>query len=145
VCLAEKEKNTNFIVFDIRSTRSGLKPTISRIWDEHTNHYSINQVTICWRVPLNCRHGSFQTHFMVWVLINVEDPTVTVKCRTAIKALFLYLNLCLSVMLNNLLFSLPLIFIGAIRRDRMVVVSSNPLRRGVLDTTLCDKVFLQVL
>ena len=43
------------------------------------------------------------------------------------------------------LFTLPLIFIGAIRRDRMVVVSSNPLRRGVLDTTLCDKVFLQVL
>jgi hypothetical protein len=27
-------------------------------------------------------------------MLVVEDPTVTVKCRTAIKALFLYLNLC---------------------------------------------------
>jgi hypothetical protein len=25
----------------------------------------------------------------------VKDPTVTVKCRTAIEALFLYLTLCL--------------------------------------------------
>jgi hypothetical protein len=36
------------------------------------------------------------------VVLIVEDPTVTVKCRGAIKALFLYLNVCLSVMLNNL-------------------------------------------
>jgi hypothetical protein len=34
-----------------------------------------------------------QTHFMVWVMLIVEDPTVTVKCKTAIKALFLYFNL----------------------------------------------------
>ena len=32
-----------------------------------------------------------------WVMFNIEDPTVTVKCRTAIKAMFLYLNLCPSV------------------------------------------------
>ena len=30
------------------------------------------------------------------------DLTVTVKCRIAIKALFLYFNLCLSVMLESL-------------------------------------------
>jgi hypothetical protein len=30
----------------------------------------------------------------------VEDPTVTVKCRTEIKVLILYFNLCLSVMLD---------------------------------------------
>jgi hypothetical protein len=30
------------------------------------------------------------------------DRTVTVKCRIAIKALFLYFNLCLSVMLESL-------------------------------------------
>ena len=27
-------------------------------------------------------YGSFHIHFMVWVLIIVEDPTVTVKYRT---------------------------------------------------------------
>jgi hypothetical protein len=31
----------------------------------------------------------------------IEDPTVTVKCSTAIQALFLYLNLCLSVKLDS--------------------------------------------
>jgi len=30
------------------------------------------------------------------------SPTVTVKCKTAIKALFLYTNLCLSVKLDSL-------------------------------------------
>jgi len=38
----------------------------------------------------------------VWVILVVEDPTVTVKCRTAIKAPFLYSNLCLSVKLYSL-------------------------------------------
>ena len=33
---------------------------------------------------------------------SVEDPTVTVNCRTTIKELFLYLNLCVSVMLDRL-------------------------------------------
>jgi hypothetical protein len=32
----------------------------------------------------------------------VDDPIVTVKCKTAINALFLYLNLYLNVMLNSL-------------------------------------------
>jgi hypothetical protein len=41
------------------------------------------------------------THLMVWVLLIVEDPTVTVNC-TAIKVLFLYFNLCLSVILDSL-------------------------------------------
>jgi len=40
---------------------------------------------------------------MVWVIPIIEDSTDTVKCRTAIKALFLYFNLCLSVMLDSLL------------------------------------------
>ena len=38
-------------------------------------------------------------------LLIVEDPTVTVKCGTAIKALFLYMNLYLYVMLDSLSFS----------------------------------------
>jgi len=32
----------------------------------------------------------------------IEDPTVMMKYRTAIKALFLYFNLCLSVTLDSL-------------------------------------------
>ena len=40
------------------------------------------------RVPLNWR--LFHTHFSIRVILTVEDPTVTVKCRTAIKVLFLY-------------------------------------------------------
>ena len=35
----------------------------------------------------------------------VEDPIVTVKCRTAIKVLFLYIKMCLRVMLNSCSFS----------------------------------------
>ena len=46
--------------------------------------------------------GSFLTHFRELVLIIVVDSSVTEKCKTAIKALFLYLNLCLNVMLNGL-------------------------------------------
>ena len=34
--------------------------------------------------------------------IIIEDPTVTVKCRTTTKSLFLCLNLCLGVMLDCL-------------------------------------------
>jgi hypothetical protein len=30
-----------------------------------------------------------------YIGILVKDPTVTVKCRITIKALFLYFNLCL--------------------------------------------------
>ena len=32
----------------------------------------------------------------------IEGATVTVKCRTSIKGMFLFLNLCLSVMLDSL-------------------------------------------
>ena len=32
----------------------------------------------------------------------VEDPTVTVKCKTQIKALFLYFSLWISIMLDSL-------------------------------------------
>ena len=46
------------------------------------------------RVPLNCRRGRFT--------LIVEDPIVTAKCRTAIKAMYLYFNLRLSVMLDSL-------------------------------------------
>jgi len=42
------------------------------------------------------------------MLINIEDPTMRVKCRTAIKARLFYFNLCLSVMLDNRSHSLQL-------------------------------------
>jgi len=35
-------------------------------------------------------------------MLIIEDPTVTVTCRTAIKVLFLYFILCLTVMLDSL-------------------------------------------
>ena len=35
-------------------------------------------------------------------MLIIKNPTVTVKCRTAIKALFLYFNLCPSVKLGSL-------------------------------------------
>jgi len=38
---------------------------------------------------------SFHTHFRVQVMLIVEDSIVSVKWRTAIKALFLYFNMCL--------------------------------------------------
>ena len=35
-------------------------------------------------------------------MVLFEDPTVTVKCRTAIKELLFHFNLCLSVMFDSL-------------------------------------------
>ena len=40
---------------------------------------------------LNCRIGPFHTNFRVRDIIIVEDPTVTVKCWTAIQEMFLLL------------------------------------------------------
>ena len=44
-------------------------------------------------------------HFNVRVILIIEHTTVTLKCSTAIKARFLYFNLCLSVMLDRLSYS----------------------------------------
>ena len=39
--------------------------------------------------------GPFHTHLRIWVILIVEDLTVTVECRTAIKVMFFtFLNLC---------------------------------------------------
>ena len=57
--------------------------------------------------PLKGQIGAvFQTHCRVCVLLIIGYPTVTVKCRTAIKTLFLYFNLCQCVTLNILLWSI---------------------------------------
>jgi len=37
-------------------------------------------------------YGSFYTHFSVWVMLMIKDLSVAMKCKTAIKALFLYFN-----------------------------------------------------
>jgi hypothetical protein len=39
-------------------------------------------------------------YFFLAVVLTIEDSIVIVKCRIAMKALFLFLNLCQSVMLN---------------------------------------------
>ena len=44
----------------------------------------------------------FHTHFRVRGMLIIEDPTVIMKCRTAIKALFFHFNVCLSVKLDGL-------------------------------------------
>ena len=43
-------------------------------------------------------------------MLNVEDPIVTVKCRTAIKAMVIYINECLSVMLESCLFDERIVY-----------------------------------
>jgi len=62
--------------------------------------------SICWRsIEYDCRLGLFHSHFRVQVILIVEDLTVTVKWRTAIKVLLLYFNLCLGVKLDTLSYS----------------------------------------
>jgi hypothetical protein len=51
----------------------------------------------------NCRLGDVSHSVLrVWVILIVEDPSVTVKCGTPIKVLFCYFNVCTSEMLNSL-------------------------------------------
>ena len=53
-------------------------------------------------VPLNCRLNAVLHSFQGMSYYIEEDPTVTVQCRIAIKPLFLYFNLCISVKLYSL-------------------------------------------
>ena len=89
------------------------RPPASQIWVLNYIHQMIPEWQKCPDVTFT--YGSkeyhstadlmtFHSHYRVWVLIIIEDPTVTVKCRTAIKVLFLYFNLCTCVMFDNLLF-----------------------------------------
>jgi len=49
-----------------------------------------------------CSLGPLHYHFRVWVMLIIEDPLVTMKCRSAIKVVFLYTCLLLSVTLDML-------------------------------------------
>ena len=40
--------------------------------------------------------------FTLIIMLIIKDPAVTVKCRTAIKKMFLYFILCPSVKLDSL-------------------------------------------
>jgi hypothetical protein len=51
------------------------------------------------------QEGPFHTNLRLWVILVVDDPTVTMKCRTAIKVLLIYLNLCLMMILSSLSFT----------------------------------------
>ena len=53
----------------------------------------------------------FHAYLSVQVILIVEDPTMTVKCRTAIKPLLLYFNVCLSWLGLWCLTSLSTIFL----------------------------------
>ena len=57
--------------------------------------YSENTFWLWWKkvelkstTPLQTK-GPFYNHVRVWVMLIVEDPAATVKCRTALKVPFL--------------------------------------------------------
>ena len=55
-------------------------------------------------------YGWVHIDLRIWVMLISDHRTVTVKCRTALKELFLCLNLCLSVKLDCLACSFTFIF-----------------------------------
>ena len=66
------------------------------IWEEYVIHQMTPERQICPDVALK---RMLETHFRVWVIFIVEYHSVTVKCRIAIQAAFLYFNLHLSIMI----------------------------------------------
>lgn len=40
----------------------------------------------------NTSNGPFYTHVMVCIMLIDKEPSVTMKCRTAIKSMFIYFN-----------------------------------------------------
>ena len=67
------------------------------------------------KAEIKCNHstsakGPFHTRFRVLVELIFKDPTETVKWRATIKAMYLYLDLCQSVMLDRLACSFTSIF-----------------------------------
>jgi hypothetical protein len=89
-----------------------------------TNNYISAQIILSkintWRIPMEnqvmeldkqsmwrCEADKWDTthlytHLIVWIIPIIEEPTVTVKGRTTIKALFRYFKFCLSMKLDNL-------------------------------------------
>jgi len=53
--------------------------------------------------------GCFHIHFRLIVIRIIKDPTVTVKCRKAIKPLLSFFNLRLRVKLDNLIHLHPVL------------------------------------
>ena len=66
------------------------------IFKECISHWFPCHLFLCMLFKIYCR--------ILWriLTIKIEDPIVTVKCRTAIKVLFLYRNLCLSVNFDSI-------------------------------------------
>ena len=86
---------------------------------------------------LLCYHGYCSE---IWGNILLYKFDIT--ARTAIKGLYLYLNLCLSVMLDNLSCSFTSIsnYLCSQCLSPLKVWVQIVHRQGVLHTTLCDKV-----
>ena len=57
---------------------------------------------------------------LIW---DIGDLTVTVKCRIVMKSLFLYLNLCLSVVLNSLSCSFTSIYFFSINKQLLHIIT----------------------
>jgi hypothetical protein len=89
---------------------------------ENTYSTLIFKVCLILKTLLWLRYAWYWRPYCDWGMLDTEDLTVTevclilktllwLKCRTAIKELFLYFNLCLSVMLDSLLCSFTFISI----------------------------------
>jgi len=66
-------------------------------------------------------------------MLIVEDSTAAVKCRTAIKSLFLYFNLCLSVKMDCLSHLYPYPFL---LKQNINLVSNTILLTNLLEPVI---------
>ena len=61
-----------------------------------------------WTIQRKLQHWLFMSAAQLKYALSLsEDHIVTMKCRTAIQVLFLYVNLCLSVKFESLVCQFP--------------------------------------
>lgn len=69
--------------------------------DIETTNIHMQRLSAAKVVHSTASQWSFHTHLKVRVMVIVEDSPVTMKCRTAINALYLHFNLYLCVQLES--------------------------------------------
>jgi hypothetical protein len=70
-CLAEKQQNTNSIVFDF--TRPWLELNIYRTRREHANHYTTNAVCKMCNCCFSAKHAALRRKNKDWLAWNREN------------------------------------------------------------------------
>jgi hypothetical protein len=102
---------------------------------------SLQWVIAVWQVSNFLAISEDPSVTVVWQVSNLlaisEDPIVTVKCRTDIKTLFLYVKLCLYVMLDSLSCSFTSIFFrtNSIILFGFLVLTETTVRRQTCHAT----------